>query len=456
MRKMVIFLFVYFMGQFAMAQHNADSTQSLLETYLENNPQTVRAKFIYDGCNILVSADEDNLLVQVMVINPMIQMRLLMQECYLFIDPTGKKKEKYAVILPSAKYVKSYMGNTAPRPTSGDERPNLTELITLMKLYGAEWDVNGRITRLHPQRFRLVFDTDEDALIYSVLIPKNWLSKEKDIAEQWAFGFYSPIDGNAPQAGAPMPNPNGRPDNPNNGGGMQGDDAKLKGFLSKVIRQWTLLPIKEIEGLNSNKMTCRVLGGKAISDNQALEVSVSIIEDTLAITVEPKIDVLQLDFIMQGLELTLFNASGDSIAIRFPSAFDVKDKVHHHPDETTPPQKLDESPSRPDLRYVLAVLNDTILGISGSVEANALMYEISADPNSGQVVFQAKLIVKDFMPDAIVQVLLLSKPSLGMTQSLEFEHQNKNNTLPERVLFENETQKSHSFQETLTIPLSYD
>lgn len=438
MKKIVLFFLLFIAIHPLTYSQDTDSNQNLLEAYVEKNPQTVRSKFIYDGCNLSVSADEDNLFVQIMIRNPMIQMRLMMQECYFYVDPTGRRREKFAVILPSAKYLKNAMGNNAPRPSEGEQRPDMTNLIAMMNLYGAEWDINGRSTQLHSDRFRVVFDTSDEALIYTMLLPKDVLLKEKKIAEDWAFGIYSPLDGSTPPQNGPMPNQNGRPQQrPNQGGGMRDDDSQLREFLSRVISQWITLPIQEIEEINSMEM---VLGGAANTPNQRVNVSVSMAGDTLGITVEPTDLVLQFDFIMQGLEICLSSSPKDSILIRYPSAFDVKDQVNHNPDETISESSVGRLESRPDIRYVLEAINDTSISVSGSIEAEVLEHRIA--PNSGKISFWTKLLMKDFRADAMLRVLISSYPSEEMLQSSD-----KPDT---------EAQKSHIFQETVIIPLSHE
>lgn len=438
MNRIAIFLLLFLIISPLAFSQATDSEDNLLEAYLEKNPQTIRAKFIYDGCNLSASADEDNVLIQIMIRNPMIQMRLMMQECYFYIDPTGRRKEKFAVILPSAKYLKNAMGNNNPRPSEGEPRPDMTSLITMMNLYGAEWDINGRSTQLHSNRFRVVFDTSEEALIYTMLLPKDVLLKEKRLAEEWAFGIYSPLDGSTPPQNGPMPNQNGRPQQrPDNRGGMRDDDSQLREFLSRVISQWITLPLKEIEEINSMEM---VLGGEANTANQRLNVAVSLAGDTLGVTVEPKDLVLQFDFIMQGLEICLSSSPNDSILIRFPSAYDVKDQVNHRPDETISESSVGRLEGRPDIRYVLEAINDTTLSVSGSVEAEVLEHRIA--PDAGKISFWTKLLTKDFKTDAMLRVVVSSHPSAEMLQSSEGA--------------DAEAKKSHVFQETVIIPLSYE
>lgn len=446
MRKLMILWLSCLLCQGILVAQDANPTKPLLVTYMENHPQTVRTRFINDGCSLSLSADSSNLFVQLYITNPMLQMRLLMQECFFFVDPTGNKKEKYALILPSAKYVQGYAGNAMPRPTSSDERPDLSGLMTMLNLYGAEWDINGRTTQLHSERFRVVFDTIEEALIYTALVPREALSKEKKNADIWSFGFYSPIDGGAPPPNGPMPNRNGGPGKAPNGR-PQGDDAKLRAFLSKAIQQWTSISIKEIEDINNPDE----LGWKGTAANYNLEATLAVSGDTLSIGLSSDNAVTQFGLIMQGLYLTISNSSNDSITIKFPSAFDVKDKMLHHPDSEINKDQYQAFRSRPDVRYLLSELNDTTLTVTGTVDATAIGYDISADPDSGQVSYQAQLLVKGFKIGDPIIVSVSSIPSEAMTQNPEYESEGEKPTMPMNHGQYGDDSRSHSIQETIVI-----
>ena len=450
MRKLMVLWLLCLLCQGMLVAQDANPTKPLLVTYMEDHPQTVRTRFINDGCSLSLSADSSNMFVQLYITNPMLQMRLLMQECFFFIDPTGNKKEKYALILPSAKYVQNYAGSAMPRPTSSDARPDLSGLLTMLNLYGAEWDINGRITQLHSDRFRVVFDTIEEALIYTALVPREALSKEKKSADIWSFGFYSPIDGGTPPPNGPMPNRNGGPGRAPNGR-PQGDDAKLQAFLSKAIQQWTTIPIKEIEDINNPDKSDGEHGWKGAASNYNLEAVLAVSGDTLSIGLTSDNPVTQFGFIMQGLCLTLSNSSNDSISIAFPSAFDVKDKMVHHPDSEINRYQYQAFRSRPDVRYLLSELNDTTLTITGTVDATAIGYDISADPDSGQVSYQVQLLAKGFTIGDPILVSVSSIPSEAMSQNPEFESEGEKPAMPMNHGQYGNDDRSHAIQETIVI-----
>lgn len=417
MKKLLSLLLFLPLCLHVVVAQEVDSHATLLDNYIDEHPQTVRVNFIYEGCNLSVSADSSNLFVQLFITNPMLQMRLLMQECFLFIDPTGKRKEKYAIILPSAKYVKGYTGDAIPRPTSSDQRPDLSGLITMLNLYGAEWDINGRTTRLHPDRFKIVFDAEQEALIYTVLASRNAFYKEKNTVDEWCFGIYSPIDGGAPSPNGPMPDRNDRPaDRESN---AMEDDAKLRQFLSKAIRQWVSISIKDIENANAIMPQSLSDSESSLDENQ-FNVSLSTLSDTLSVVVSVNDMMTSQCFIMQGLQLCLTDETNDSIQIEFPSAHDVKDRVRHHPDEVAPTMQNGKKPSRPDIRYLLSEMNDTTIVIHGS-GVEPLSHEIIAQPENGSVVFKVQMLAHGFKADGTVKVSISSAPSEEMMQNPEFE-----------------------------------
>lgn len=452
MRKQVILGLLCLFCHATLVAQETDSTKPLLETYMESHPQTVRTKFIHDGCSLSLSADSSNLFVQLYIINPMLQMRLLMQECYFFIDPTGKKKEKYAIVLPSAKYVQGYAGNAMLRPTSSDKHPDLSGLLTILNLYGAEWNINGQITQLHSDRFRLVFDTVREALIYTALVPRDALSKEKNSIDAWSFGFYSPIDGGTPPPNGPMSDRNGRHSNVLDSR-PQEDDAKLRSFLSKAIQQWTTIPIKEIEDINNSGLSHRILRGKGYSIKHDFEIAIFIANDTLSITTSSADSAIHLGFIMQGLCLDMLNPFGDSIGIRFPSAFDVKDKIQHHPDEIRPSWQ-DGEPSRPDLRYLLSELNDAGLAVSGSVAVKSICYGITATPDSGLIVFHAQILAKGFVAEGPVKIVVSSIPSEEMRSQPEFDVDGDKKTRPTGNGQHEYGERNRSIRETIVLHIT--
>lgn len=451
MKKPILFCIACLILQVVVVAQDTASAKTMLETYLENHPKTVRTNFIYEGCNLSVSADSSDLFVQLYIANPMLQMRLLMQECYLFVDPTGQHKEKYAIIMPSAKYVKQFSGGTMPPPTSSDQRPDLSELITLLNLYGTEWDINGRVKQLHSDRFKLVFDKDSEALVYTTLVSREALSKEKNAAEKWSFGFYSPIDGNTPPSNGPMPDRNRQPYS-GNADRPQNDDANLRKFLSKTIQQWVSIPIGEIEAVNNIENRPDTLCNMTVSQNSnEIGASFKKEKDTLSVSVFSSSMVTQLDFIMQGFRVDVSNTINDTISILFPSAIGVKDKMLHHPDEIVPsPQG--KTADRPDIRYLLSELNDMELTVAGSTDATPLGFTIHVHPDSGKIIYEAQVQTTDFNTDGPVTLTITSNPSETMMQQPEFERTDGDTLTPTNNNVPNiDARKGHSIHETIVV-----
>ena len=96
----------------AGAQEEKDS----ITLYLERNPNAVDYNIISEGSKIYLSADDKYLFINLSIANPTMQMRFLMQQASLYIDPTGKKKKRYKISLPSAPDVKEQLSMI-----SGDE-----------------------------------------------------------------------------------------------------------------------------------------------------------------------------------------------------------------------------------------------------------------------------------------------------------------------------------------------
>jgi hypothetical protein len=96
----------------AGAQEEKDS----ITLYLERNPNAVDYNIISEGSKIYLSADDKYLFINLSIANPTMQMRFMMQQASLYIDPTGKKKKRYKISLPSALDVKEQLSMI-----SGDE-----------------------------------------------------------------------------------------------------------------------------------------------------------------------------------------------------------------------------------------------------------------------------------------------------------------------------------------------
>lgn len=191
---MLILVLIFFLPQGVKSEVPKDSV-SALQVFIENNPKCWSKEVIYEGCNILLCSNGELLLVQFKILHPAIQMRLLMQGLTFYIDPTGRKKEKYSVILPSANDVKGQMQMMEPQRPSRDDatmqRPDIRPLIVSLSEYGAILDINGKSTFIDNRNFAISLNEANACLIYTVLIPVEQMLKEKRLSDKWCLGLYS-------------------------------------------------------------------------------------------------------------------------------------------------------------------------------------------------------------------------------------------------------------------------
>ena len=219
-----------------------------LKAFIDKNPNAVSLNVIYGGTRLNLSADDDYLLVNLSVAHPALQMRFLMQNVSLYIDPSGKRKKKYEVILPSAIDVKDEIGAAVPRPETGieqDARPDIRPLISALNKKGATLHFDRISSALGYQSFHLEIDQEHDLLNYYILIPKGLLMQEKKLSDKWSIGIFSIND----FANMPPPEDEG-------GGGMmpppiEGENQQdIQELMQSDIREWTKFSIDEANNIN--------------------------------------------------------------------------------------------------------------------------------------------------------------------------------------------------------------
>lgn len=257
---------IFFMLVFVLFESNvlkAEEKQNLptdLTTFVSKNKKCWVRNVIYEGTNLLLCSDGCHLFVQLQTIHPAIQMRLLMQGVTIYIDPTGKKKEKYAVIIPSANDVKDKMkpmqSSQVGGSVNGNKRPDIRPLVNCLSAYGAVFDVNGRSSLIPQNNFSIYIDEKNGNLIYSVLLPVEQLLKEKKLSEQWRLGIYT--EGGRPDRGGPEFDREGGPHMREKGdrqpksprGQLKESDEDLRGLLKKDIEEWISFSFSTICSLN--------------------------------------------------------------------------------------------------------------------------------------------------------------------------------------------------------------
>ena len=223
-----------------------------LAVFIEKNPQCVEFNVIYEGTKLNLSADDEFLLVNLSIAHPALQMRFMMQRASLYINPSGKKKKKYEIVLPSAMDVKDELKTShnlpdrqaMPSTDSGDERPDIRPLIGALNKRGAEYKCNGRNLYLSPQLFYIEHDRENELLNYYVLIPKMQLMWDSKLSEKWTLGIFSINDlANMPppEQGeyGMMPPP------------MEGQDGQdIQELMQSDIREWVKFSIDDVNNAN--------------------------------------------------------------------------------------------------------------------------------------------------------------------------------------------------------------
>ena len=215
-----------------------------LGMFIENNPNAVCLNVVYEGTNVYLSADDENLLINLSVANPLLQMRLLMVPTSIYIDPTGKKKQKYKIELPSALDVVEQMEKMRPEKTDDiDERrqPDILPLLHVLNNKGATYSIKGKEQHLDCHRFHMEMDFSTGNMKYYILIPKAELMFEKRMKEMWSIGVVSDND----MKRMPPQEPDGMPPILE-----EKVDEKMQSFLQGDIRSWVKFSINSVNNIN--------------------------------------------------------------------------------------------------------------------------------------------------------------------------------------------------------------
>ena len=248
MKKITYIVLMFFLSVLYGTAQEKDT----LTTFIERNPNAVDFNIIYEGTKLNLAADDEYLLVNLSIAHPALQMRFMMQSASLYIDPTGKSKKKYKIVLPSAMDVKDELEEThtmperqaMPSPDSRDERPDIRPLIGALNKRGAEYQCNGSSVHLSPQLFYIEHDRENELLNYYVLVPKMQLMLDSKLSEKWTLGIFSVND----FAGMPPPE--------QDGGGMmpppmEGHDGQdLQELMQSDIREWIRFSIDDVNNAN--------------------------------------------------------------------------------------------------------------------------------------------------------------------------------------------------------------
>ncbi len=234
--------------------------EDTLQKFLEANPYAVEVNILSEGTAAFLCADDDNLFVRLSVGNPQLFMRMLMQGLTLYIDPTGKKKEKYALLFPSAEDVKAVMGGNQPvagngPDDSGKSRPDITPLISEMNKIGTVYDINGKSVVLDRMRTMIELDKENEALNYYALIPKQQMMSEKKLSSEWSIGIY--LESPAGNLEGPQNGFGGRGQGPSFGNRndnrppqMRQGEVNIDKLMRKSINAWSKFLIDDVNNVN--------------------------------------------------------------------------------------------------------------------------------------------------------------------------------------------------------------
>lgn len=183
----------------------SDEDGMTLSDYTESYPTCITQEVIYDGCTLMLNSDGEYLFGQFNILHPELQMRILMQGMTFFVDPTGKKKEKYAIHFPAASAVEDVMSQmTPPEPsTDVDENilPDIKPLIAALSNVGVEYEINNKTQFFHKNWASINLDDSTHCLSYTFIIPVERMLSEKKLSNNWKLGLYS--EGGRPTNGGP-------------------------------------------------------------------------------------------------------------------------------------------------------------------------------------------------------------------------------------------------------------
>lgn len=229
----------------------SEDVKDTLHMFIDSNPYAVQVNILSDGTVAYLCADEENLFIRFSVRNPPLFMRMLMQGMTIYIDPTGRKKEKFALVFPSAADVQTSMENHQQQSTTiiGDgaqTRPDIIPLIAELNRVGAKYDINGNVKKLTNSRTMIELDTTNEILNYYALIPKHEMISEKRLSSEWTIGLFldfppSDFEGQKP----PLNIIDERP------AILPPSDPNTSELLRKKINAWGHFSIDEVQSINN-------------------------------------------------------------------------------------------------------------------------------------------------------------------------------------------------------------
>lgn len=244
-------------------EHDGKEIKDTLQMFIDSNPYAVKVNILSEGTVAYLCADDDNLFVRLSVGNPQLFMRMLMQGLTLYVDPTGGKKEKYAILFPSAADVQAAMENFQPTKNtrfgnSEQSRPDISPLIKEMNKVGVVFDINGKVRRLGESRSIIELEIENETLNFYALIPKTQMMAEKKLSSEWSIGIY--LDTPSGNLEGPRNDMSMRDQRPPMGNGssgrqpqMQSSESDMNKIMRKKINAWSHFSIDDVNNVNIEK-----------------------------------------------------------------------------------------------------------------------------------------------------------------------------------------------------------
>lgn len=251
-------MLICFFGWTSMPTRAQKETTDAIANFVKHNQICQAQNVIYKGTKLLLCSDGDMLLVQLQLLEPNLQMRILMGGLTISIDPTGKKKEKYSFVFPAGnseadkmldmQNQEEHFGSQQMSPDSDShDRPDLMPLLQALNAQSALSQIKGKTEKVGTNRFTIEANPSQGMVVYSCLIPLEPLLSEKKIKDVWTIGIYSannrPTPNDFPNSNmGESPIPNGLPNH--------GAETDLLTILQNDIECWTSFSISEISSLN--------------------------------------------------------------------------------------------------------------------------------------------------------------------------------------------------------------
>ena len=184
--------------------------------------------------------------IQLLAADEQTQQKLLVNGLTVYVDPTGKEKDKYAVIFPSMMSLRQQMGQTGmnqeeARPQMQDanqeqgtqsqrrdpRRPDPSKMVQQINLKGATFDIDGDSRAVGIEWVKLTI-TPNQKICYNIKLPYSVFNLKNSSPELLSIGLLSEFS--LPQgmpSGGGMGGPGGGMGGP--GGGMGGPGGGMGG-----------------------------------------------------------------------------------------------------------------------------------------------------------------------------------------------------------------------------------